>query len=312
MIDQEPSQGQLTDATPNSKWIAGLRPELRVREAAAAVLRARFGAVCYYLPLAAEKSDEDVEHVHRLRIAIRRAVAGLKTFGDLLDEGEAEAVVNRLRVIRLAADAARNWDVLAARIARGDLSPAAALDSGPQKRGEGARHIIAAYRSFVDDAAEEELGKLIDQAASCSNRLSRRRLGRGAPLLLAPTVKKFFNAVEDCMGSDERLHAIRLRAKKLRYTMEIVATALDPSFRRRLYSRVTMLQDLLGAINDRSTARRLLDELRAEVPDAERQAFFAGFSLAEEDASYDLIASFRATCTPAAIARLQRQFNAYC
>jgi hypothetical protein len=57
------------------KWVPIVAPEEGVREVASGTLAARLATVQHYLPLAAEKSDEDVEYVHQLRVWTRRAAA---------------------------------------------------------------------------------------------------------------------------------------------------------------------------------------------------------------------------------------------
>ena len=59
----------------SGKWIDGIRPDGSVGEAARVSLATRLAAVAYWLPLAAEYADQDVEHVHRLRVSTRRAIA---------------------------------------------------------------------------------------------------------------------------------------------------------------------------------------------------------------------------------------------
>jgi hypothetical protein len=59
----------------DGKWIAGLTPEMPIEEAARIVLAVRLSAARHHLPLAAGRADEDVEHVHQLRVASRRAGA---------------------------------------------------------------------------------------------------------------------------------------------------------------------------------------------------------------------------------------------
>lgn len=91
----------------DSKWMAGISADQSVCEVAGRVLDARLKAVCQSLPLAAEKSDEDVEHVHQLRISVRRAVEAVRVFSGLMDEAEVTALRDRLRRTRLAADEAQ-------------------------------------------------------------------------------------------------------------------------------------------------------------------------------------------------------------
>ena len=99
-----------------SKWIQGTSPSAPVSAAAREALRARLKTVAYYLPLAALKSDRDVEYVHQLRVATRRAVALLRIFRGQLSDKHAEWLDRQLKKIRRAAGEARDLDVLGRRI----------------------------------------------------------------------------------------------------------------------------------------------------------------------------------------------------
>jgi CHAD domain-containing protein len=95
----------------DGKWIAGLTPRMPLVEAAQTVLPARFLVVLHYLPKAAESAARDVEHVHQLRVASRRAAAALQLFGLCLPIKRTKAMRENLRTLRRSAGAARDWDV---------------------------------------------------------------------------------------------------------------------------------------------------------------------------------------------------------
>ena len=98
---------------PSGKWIDGIRADASVVDAARVSLAARLTAVAHWLPLAAYHSSQDSEHVHRLRVSTRRAVAALKLYRDWLPSGHFRWVKGRLKMIRRAAGEARDLDVLA-------------------------------------------------------------------------------------------------------------------------------------------------------------------------------------------------------
>jgi CHAD domain-containing protein len=102
---------------PSSKWIDGICPDCSVEEAARRSLEARLGTVSHWLPRAAHLSDRDIEHVHRLRVSTRRAMAALKLYRDWLPAKHHRWMKKRLREIRRAAGDARDLDVLGARLA---------------------------------------------------------------------------------------------------------------------------------------------------------------------------------------------------
>ena len=84
-------------ATRVGKWVKGLSHDLPVTVAANRVLDARLNAVWHWLLLAASHSPEDVEYVHQLRVAARRAVAAIRIFSPLLDGPAADRMRATLR-----------------------------------------------------------------------------------------------------------------------------------------------------------------------------------------------------------------------
>src|SRR5262249_13609183 len=101
----------------------------------------------------------------------------------------------------------------------------------------------------------------------------RKRTGDGGPrfapwarLRLRPVVDGFFAAVPK--GARPRLkdlHAFRIQAKELRYTMEMLDSAFPASFREQLTSRIEGMQERLGEINDVATRRKRFEQWRKEV-----------------------------------------------
>src|SRR5262245_32779060 len=109
----------------DGKWIQGLRPDTELTEAARKVLAIRLKVVREYLPRAMHRAYEDPENVHQLRVGTRRADAACRIFRDCLPGHVYRAARKRLRGIRRAAGAARDWDVflLALRDRGREVSP---------------------------------------------------------------------------------------------------------------------------------------------------------------------------------------------
>src|SRR5208283_3825369 len=145
MTEQEVLEIEPTEVLINSKWIAGVSPNQLVCEVAGLTLAARLKAVSQIPPLAAEKSDEDIEHVHQLRISVRRAAQAIRVFAELIGKAEADALREQLRRIRFAADEARNWDVLCERFANGHDVPAQIIEQAKARRREAQVPIKAIY-----------------------------------------------------------------------------------------------------------------------------------------------------------------------
>ena len=100
----------------NSKWITIESLDEPVTRVARRALKGRLKWLWSRLPLAAERADEDVEHVHQLRVASRRTTAAMETFAAYLPPRRAEWFDRQLKRIRRAAGEARDLDVLAIRL----------------------------------------------------------------------------------------------------------------------------------------------------------------------------------------------------
>jgi CHAD domain-containing protein len=311
MTEQELLQAEPIAVPTDSKWLAGISPDQPVCEVAGRVLAARLKAVCHALPLAAEKSDEDVEYVHQLRISVRRAVEAVRIFSGLIEQTDVDGLRDRLRQIRIAADDARNWDVMAERFSHGGDIPAKFLEQIKARRREVQGPIVSVCQEIMADACETRIGQLVQEVESHRHGDGRRRFGQEAPRCLASVVKKFFKAATFHVASDESLHSLRIRTKKLRYTMEIVAVAFDSDFRKKLYPQVTLFQDLLGTVNDHATAKTWFGDWLSKSGDAAEQAFLEGLLLSEQRATEDLRAAFLATWTSKVVSGLKRQFRPY-
>jgi CHAD domain-containing protein len=242
------------------KWMKSASPDDCVAEVAARCLTLRLKRVRRFLPLAATKAEEDVEHVHQLRVWTRRAGAAMQLFEQFLPRQRGKRLAEQLKRIRKTAGDARDLDVLLARLS-GSASQAeelAPLVADVQRRRAAAQPPIAELH--------EEL--------SAGKRLRRRsrkfvarvrwrgegsgeepRYGPWSDLQLRDVLEPFFEAAAVNSADLDALHKFRIAGKKLRYTMELLAGAYPRSFRKELYGEIVALQEKLGAINDHRVAR---------------------------------------------------------
>lgn len=263
-------------STGMDKWIEGTSPEDRVQDVARQTLEARLAAVQHFLPLAAEKAEEDIEHVHQLRVFTRRTTAALKLYADLLPRKLARWLGRQLRRIRHAANDARDFDVLGERWARDHpTGQAQRLFAHVQERRTEAQQLIVAIHERMqrDHCLEDRIARLLRRVrprGKDRGNLKNTHFGDWARRQLRPLVKKFFRAAPSHMEDVAALHQFRIRGKELRYAMELLVGAFPPALRETLYPAIESLQDKLGEINDHVTAQmRLRERLKEEDP-AER------------------------------------------
>jgi CHAD domain-containing protein len=250
----------------SGKWIDGIGPETTVAEAASRSLEPRLAVVAHSLPLAAHLAEHDIEHVHRLRVATRRAAAALKLYRDWLPRKSARWIKKRLRQIRRAASEARDLDVLIQRLQR---------ESDPQA--EPIVRLLAAKRLVVQpniiELAEEMRrdDRFVRKAARLFSKIAPRNRSENecescerfcdwAPQQLDTFRSAFLELLPDESAEVEALHQFRIRTKALRYAIELLAPAFGPQLRSEIYPAVEKLQEQLGNITDHIAAIRLFAE----------------------------------------------------
>ena len=86
--------------------------------------------------------------------------------------------------------------------------------------------------------------------------------------------KRFAKAAQHLESLDaERLHALRILAKKLRYSAEFFAGLYDGQKKAKSFlAALSEVQDVLGQINDVAVSHRLLDELAESELSAHQDA----------------------------------------
>lgn len=252
------------------KWILDVSPDDRTSGVAVRTLRSRLAGVQHFLQLAAERADEDPEYVHELRVFTRRARASLTLYADLLPDRRVAWLEKHLKELRRAANDARDYDVLAQRLAKEHPEPEIKrlMENVRRQRCKAQKPILALHeRLKQDDRFERRIAKLLQRVRPRGKKKTQAkdtRFGDWATASLRPLVKRFFKAAANHETDAGALHQFRIRGKKLRYAMELLAGAFPPDFREKLYPVIETLQDKLGEINDHVTARvRLRQQMEA-------------------------------------------------
>ena len=208
----------------------------------------------------------DPEYLHQARIALRRLRSALKIFAPTLPQGFAAPWSAAFRPLAAALGDARDWDVFFGET----LPPIVA--AFPQDHGAG--HLPAAAGRCATRAANalrrqlagpDHPRLLLDFTAALASLPSAsadlEAFARAALNRQSRQTRRL--ARRHAVLSDAERHRLRIRIKKLRYTLECFATLLP---RRRLkpyLAALAQLQDELGLANDHVTALELLHRLPA-------------------------------------------------
>ncbi|HET7831824.1 MAG TPA: CHAD domain-containing protein [Gallionella sp.] len=222
-------------------------------------------------------TSDDAEYLHQMRVALRRLRVALRLTGKLRTDEELATLSRDAAALGVALGNIREWDVFMAGTAQPMCQRMAGHGGLQALLAASERQRDAAYAALRNDARSRELQRLLLRFALWLNGpywQAWQEEGAAAPLVhdfavrhLRKLYRRFARAGQQLNGLDaDRLHALRIVAKKLRYTTEFFAPLFDRKKARTFLRALSEVQDLLGQINDVAVAHRLLDELAA-MPD---------------------------------------------
>jgi CHAD domain-containing protein len=241
--------------------------------------------------------DGDVESVKKMRVATRRMRAAWRVFNGAYKPSLQRRYVSELRQVAQTLGAVRDMDVQLERVRAHAAAGSAAGSAGGaieplvdewQRRRDNAREILldliesGDYERFVDDYTE-----FVESAGAGA-------VASGPGLVREAAAGRIWRAYERLRAYDDvvpyadvpTLHALRIDAKRIRYTLEFFGEVLPPSS-ATLVADLTAVQDHLGLMNDAHIAadltRAWLMERAAQLPIETRRAVGAYLNSAERD-----------------------------
>ncbi|MHA6629321.1 CHAD domain-containing protein [Pseudonocardia sichuanensis] len=230
------------------------------------------------------RSGADIEDLHQMRVAVRRMRATLTAARPLLDAGWAGVLRTELGWLGRGLGPVRDLDVLLLRLRaeiaglpdRERAAGGVLVEALEAERVEARATMLAALDDPRYTALLERLADAVRLPLPTRSQPDLLDLPRTELRKLRRDVQR---AGEE--PPDEVLHALRIRAKRVRYTGELVRPALRGEAARRvkqLVAAASALQEVLGDHQDACVAehrvRELLDGL-GEVVDA-HVVFVAG------------------------------------
>ena len=208
------------------------------------------------------RKAEDIEYIHRMRVASRRMRSALTIFKASFNKKEYQAIDRDVRKVTRALGEARDLDVQleVVREAEAQFNSSRLLPGLKrlqlrltQKRAEAQEHVISAMDRLAQDRLLERLEAWYAplQAAAEGVYLYSPALYQLAFESVQARLMELLGHVPYISdpGNMAELHAMRISAKRLRYTLE----AFDDLFSGRLKPYISTgrkLQDQLGFIHD--------------------------------------------------------------
>ena len=240
--------------------------------AAAEILRASLDH--FEANLRSPGSDDDIERIHQMRVALRRLRAAIGLLRGAVDGAALETARARAKSIASAMGETRDWDVFLEHLRAGPAAAEKKPDfSALFGRVDALRaQARAAANAALDDAQTEtfvmELRAAIAtrdwriEPALCEAGAARIFAARALKKLRARVLRKSRKLAS---LSPEARHDARIALKKARYGAEFFESLFAHHKQARAFSlALSRLQDGLGLYNDLQTAHALLDRIEAD------------------------------------------------
>ncbi|MCY3780837.1 MAG: CHAD domain-containing protein [Chloroflexi bacterium] len=228
---------------------------------------------------AGSRTGEDIESVHRMRVAIRRMRSLLKLLPDFYRVGTVSKIEGGLREIARALGRIRDLDVLildlenfsATQPPEQQAQILSVIDRLDQRRDNRRKRLNALFDSKGYARFLRQLSRFGKTPGRGARRIKRRRaphqLRHVLPLLLHQRMARV-KAYDTVLPSSDinDLHELRVEFKQLRYAVEFFEPVLGSSAGRFLRS-VKAMQDFLGRIQDISVFMEAVSRLKRLTPE---------------------------------------------
>jgi len=207
-------------------------------------------------------TGEDIEYIHRMRVASRRLRNGLELFKDCIPKKKTRLWQDHIRKITHSLGKARDLDIQIALLNRlYDETLDAKYKPGYRRLLLRLKQRRAKAQKRVNNAILElREAKTLKKMRAHFTALSTNKDGvylftpslyQRAFTAINRALANFLSYQEDILSPEhiDKLHAMRLAGKKLRYTLEIFA----PIYKQALIPHVQVMkeiQDQLGSIHD--------------------------------------------------------------
>jgi len=250
-------------------------------EVARAALRRQLAACLAEEP--GTQLGDDIEALHRMRVASRRMRAVIRSFAEALPP-ELLALREEWRWIGDALGEVRDLDVQIEALDGSDAALAPLREQLQAARRDARAKLLAALNSPRYEALIEGMAEALRGAATSTDARAQP-VHVAVPSLLRRARKRLRRTVRRLDGDApaSEYHRARIRAKRVRYATECVADLYgDPA--RELIGALKDVQDVLGRSQDASIAITRLQGIACAGRDTPSGTLFAMGRLAEREA----------------------------
>ncbi|CAA7627983.1 conserved hypothetical protein [Candidatus Terasakiella magnetica] len=234
----------------------------------------------------------DGEAIHQMRVALRRLRSALKVFRSVLDGPQLEGIKAEIRWLLAHLGPARDSEVFLAEIIEPVLSKhpndkqLQVLRTLWQADREAKLAVaLTAVRDPRFCFMVLDIGQWVERGDWLSQGGKRHRRKLAAPVapFAAKRQEKAMGKLVAAAGKGlrhlchEDLHQVRILGKQLRYAGEFFASLMERKRSKAFLSELSLLQDLLGNLNDIAVAGPKLTGKQAQAGSARAAGLVAGW-----------------------------------
>lgn len=267
-----------------------LQPQDTMAEAGRKILLDRYVQMLAHE--AGSRTGEDIEDVHKMRVATRQMRSALRLFKPYYRSKDVTPINRGLRDTARALGQVRDLDVMLESMEKHQTSlsedDAGALQGVMDRLDERRSRYRDDLNDWLDSKSYRRFNKqfkrfLLEEKASPDNNgaVQPHELRHVAPMIIherLAAVRAYDPIIVEAEA--ETLHSLRIEFKRLRYALQFFQPVLGTSLSRYI-KEIKGIQDYLGRLNDVSVAHQRLDSLKKlkEQEKAVIEAYIAGLEI---------------------------------
>ena len=252
--------------------VKGVAPALAVTDTLAGVLKKLIWSCVQHFQsnLHGATAGGDDEYLHQMRVALRRLRVVLRMAEKVRADRTLASLNKEVSALCVALGKIREWDVFISQTVKPMCARMASHAGLQALLVASERQRTSCYAALRSEDKGREVQRLLLRFAIWMNgpywkQASFEQSAKDfAALRLRKFAYRFSRSGQDLGTADAaRLHALRIIAKKLRYSAEFFASMYDKQKVESFVDALSKVQDVLGQINDIAVAHHLLNELAA-------------------------------------------------
>lgn len=257
-----------------------LSPDMRSDDAAKIILRFTLGVIKKNEP--GILADLDTEFLHDYRVAVRRTRSALTQIQGVFSPREVAYFKGEFSKLGQLTNALRDLDVyllnentykaMLPQSLREGISPLFEYLRGQREaalktvrvglKSENYRALLAEWQSFLEQSDRQDEDPQAPNAGRPVMELACERIAKRYQRVL----RDGEDILQDAQVEDDKLHALRIDCKKLRYLLEFFASLFPTDEIDELVRQLKTLQDNLGDFNDLCIQGEYLLNISQELP----------------------------------------------